>query len=447
MTKIDKPFSPAALQDVLEKRLGLPLTTSFVVAYSGGRDSHALLHALHALGVPLRAVHVDHQLQPSSREWSEHCVRICAALSVRCVVERIEIHPTGEESIEAAARRLRYQRLAAQMRAGEILLTAHHEDDQAETVLLVLLRGSGAHGLAAMPAVTEFGPGRHARPLLDFSRAAITAYAEREKLSWVEDTSNRDQRMSRNFLRAQILPLLEQRWPAAARVIARAAAHGAETAALLDEIAHADLSTCGKNDGVRLALTPLQQLSPARQRNLLRYWIRHNGFHAPSAQHLDQILEQVNRPSRSGLACVDWPGTEVHRYRDQLTIQARAPSPDHALELRWQPPATVRIPDIGLNLRAVAVAGEGLSQTRLAQVPLTVRLRQGGEVCQLVGREHHHKLKKLLQQAGVPPWERQRLPLIYAGDELAAVGDRWVCAPFAAQANEAGWRIVLEPFE
>jgi tRNA(Ile)-lysidine synthase len=250
--------------------------------------------------------------------------------------------------------------------------------------------------------------------------------------------------MSRNFLRAQALPLLEQRWPAAARVLARAAANSAETAALLDEIARADLALCGKNDGVSLSLTALRQLSTARQRNLVRYWIRQNGFQASSAQHLGRILEQVNRPSRSGLACVDWPDVEVHRYRDQLTILPRMSDPDRGLALPWQPPRAVEIPDTGWRLRAVAAQGAGLSQAHVARAALTLRLRQGGEICQLAGRQHHHKLKKLLQEAGVPPWERERLPLIYADGELAAIGDRWVCAPFAAQPDEPGWRIVLE---
>lgn len=449
MRKIDKPFSAASLKDVFERRLGIPLTTSFIVAYSGGRDSHALLHALCSLrdthDVSLRAVHVDHGLQPASRAWSEHCVRICANLQVPIAVERIEVRPEGEESIEAAARRLRYERLAVHLRPAEVLLTAHHQDDQAETVLLALLRGAGMHGLAAMPESAEFGVGRRARPLLGFSRSAIAAYVQAQGLSWMEDTSNRDERWSRNFLRAQVLPLLESRWPAAARVLARAAANSAKTATLLDEIAHADMALCrGNNDDASLSLAALRHLSSARQRNLVRYWIRRNGFQAPSARHLDRILDQADRPSRSGHACVDWPDVQVHRYRDRLTIRPRRPESDRGLVLPWQPPQALEIPDIGWRLSAVAEPGAGLSQARVAHVALTLRLRQGGEICQLAGRAHHHKLKKLLQGAGVPPWERERLPLIYADGELAAVGDRWVCAPFAAQPNEPGWRIVLE---
>jgi len=406
------------------------------------------LHALCALrdphGTRVRAVYVDHALQPASLAWAEHCRRTCEALHVACAVERIDVQRQGEESIEAAARRLRYERLAAHVQTDEVLLTAHHEDDQAETLLLALLRGAGTHGLAAMPALVDVGNGRHARPLLGFSRDAIATYAEAEGLSWVEDQSNADTRLSRNFLRAQVLPLLQSRWPAVVRALVRAAENSADSAVLLDAMAHADLASCRAPDQARIELTPLRLLSPPRQRNLLRYWTRVNGFQAPSAQHLDAILAQIDNPSRSGHACVDWPGVQVQRYRDYLGISARTARPDSRLALAWQPPQVLELRDAGWRLRAEAVRGQGLSQARLAGVALAVRLRQGGEVCQLVGREHRHKLKKLLQQASVPPWERTRLPLVYAGDELAAIGDRWVCAPFAATADELGWRIVLE---
>jgi tRNA(Ile)-lysidine synthase len=390
-------------------------------------------------------VHIDHGLQPVSGAWSEHCRKTCVALQIPCVVERIEVRPQGEESTEAAARRLRYQRLAAHMQPGDVLLTAHHENDQAETVLLALLRGTGAHGLAAMPALADFGPGRHARPLLEFPRAALASYAKAEGLTWIDDLSNQDPGMSRNFLRAQVLPLLTSRWPAAARTLARAATNSADTAQLLDEIATADLTVCATQKN--LSVPALRRFSDARRRNIVRFWIRTNGFYPPSSQHLDQILALVERPPESGAACVDWPGTEVHCYRDELVVRTRTAAPDPHMAFAWELTRALEIPDIGWRLRAVPVTGEGLSQSHLSKTTVTVRLRQGGEIFRLAGHAHHHKLKKLLQEAGVPPWERERLPLIYAGEELAAVGDRWICAPFAAQAGEPGWRIVLEALE
>jgi tRNA(Ile)-lysidine synthase len=442
---IDRPFSPSALHEALQGRLGLPLTTSFVVAYSGGCDSHALLHALHALRPPrLRVIHIDHGLQAAAAAWAAHCLETCAALQLHCHIERIDVRRRGEESTEAAARRLRYQALAAHVAADDVLLTAHHEDDQAETVLLQLLRGAGAHGLAAMPALQPFGAGRHARPLLGFSRAALAAYARAQKLSWIDDTSNRDEHMSRNFVRAQVLPLLETRWPAAARTIARAAAHGGDIAAMLDEIGDRDLARCVDARTRELSIDALRTLSVPRQRNLVRHWIRRHGLHAPSAQHLQQILQLARHDTDSGLARVDWPEAEVHRYREALIVRARTPPPDRRMVLPWQPPQAIEVPGTGWRLRAIETVGEGVARARLAQAPVTLRLRQGGERCQLAGHAHRHQLKKLLQEAGVPPWERDRLPLIYAGEALAAIGDRWVCAPFAAQPHEPGWRIVLE---
>lgn len=445
MRNIDKPFSPSALREVLEGRLGLPRATSFVVAYSGGCDSHVLLHALHTLApARLRAIHVNHQLQPAAGAWSVHCAQVCAGLQIPLQIETIDVVRSGEESVEAAARRQRYQRLLAHVGADDVLVTAHHEDDQAETVLLQLLRGAGAHGLAAMSALQPFGTSRHARPLLGFSREVLAAYARAQNLSWIDDTSNRDEHMSRNFLRAQVLPLLETRWPAAARTIARTAAHSGDIAVMLDEIGDHDLARCVDRDTQHLSIDALRTLSAPRQRNLVRHWIRRHGFRAPSAQHLEQILQMARQETDSGLACVDWPEAEVHRYRDALIVRARTPAPDSGMALPWQPPQAIDVPGTGWRLRAIETTGEGVSRARLAQAPVTVRLRQGGERCQLAGHAQHHQLKKLLQEAGVPPWERERLPLIYVGDELAAIGDRWLCAPFAAQTGEPGWRIVLD---
>jgi tRNA(Ile)-lysidine synthase len=403
-----------------------------------------LLHALHALGAPrLRAVHVDHGLQAVSAAWSQHCREICSALCVPIALERIEVTREEEESTEAAARRLRYARLAAHLEPDDILLTAHHEDDQAETVLLALMRGTGVHGMAAMPDIVSFGPGKHARPLLGFSRAALAAYAAMQKLEWVEDHSNRDERMARNFLRARALPLLAGRWPAASRALARAASNSADTMALVDEVAERDFSACSA-DGNQLSLTSLRTLSAPRQRNLVRYWICHHGFRAPSTQHLQLILEQVEHPSQTGHACVDWQGVEVRRYRDTLTVRARNVVARDAIALSWQPPHTLNIPGTNWRLSAIAAQGTGLSQAKLARAALTVKFRQGGERCQLAGHAHRSVLKKLLQDAGVPPWERARIPLVFADDQLAAIGDRWVCAPFAAESNEPAWKIVLD---
>jgi tRNA(Ile)-lysidine synthase len=448
LKNIDNVFSPSALADVLH-RLGLSPETPLKVAFSGGVDSCVLLHALCALRkeLPWRlgAVHVDHGLQSASASWAHHAEKFCEGLNVPCAVERILITVTEirEHGLEAAARQARYACLARHVGAEEVLLTAHHVDDQAETVLLQLLRGSGTHGLAAMPEIAPFSAGRLARPLLGFTRTQLADYAEREKLQWVDDPSNRDPRFARNYLRHQVFPLLDARWPGAARQIARAATLSAEAAGLLDAVAQADWQACRAEDPSALSVTALRQFAPPRQRNLVRYWLRQQGFQAPSALHLDHILAQVEREPRTRHAVVRWPEAEVRRYRNELMALRPCQELDSTLSLAWNLNEPLEIPGMGL-LHAIATRGDGLSQERIGKAPLTVGWRQGGETCLLPGRVHHHKLKKLLQEAGVPPWVRQRLPLVYANGELAAIGDRWVCEPYAARAGEPAWKLRFE---
>ena len=453
MRKPDAGFSAAALAAVLFDELRLPPGARLQVAYSGGLDSHVLLHALAGLRVhkrfSLHAFHIDHALQSASAAWARHCTQVCAALDVPLVVERICVEGIAEQGLEAAARRARYAALATRMVPGDVLLTAHHGDDQAETVLLQLLRGAGVAGLAAMPAQAAFGPGRIVRPLLGFARSALHAYAQEHRLDWIEDPSNRDAHQRRNFLRTDILPRLARHWPAPAAMLARTAGHAAEAMGLLDEVAAADLAACRQavaHSPQALSVNAVTALSAPRQRNLLRYWLRQQGFLAPSTRHLEEVLGQMRCATRSQHACVRWPGTEVWRYRDLLVAMPAQSLPDPDLDVSWDLQAPLNLPGVG-RLHGVPSRGQGLSRARLHGKPLHVRLRTGGETLVLAGRRHHHVLKKLLQSEGVPPWLRARLPLFYLDRELAAVADRWVCAPYLAQPDEEGLAIVWEPFD
>ena len=439
-------FSLPALADVL-RRLGLASATPLKIAFSGGLDSHVLLHALCRLrgqrSLHVSAIHVDHGLQPASGAWAQHCKLVCERLNVPFTSERIQVTDIKVSGLEAAARAARYACLARHVGASDVLLTAQHLDDQAETVLLQLLRGAGVPGLSAMPAMTRFSKGRMARPLLGFTRAQLLVYATQEKLHWIDDASNDDPRFSRNYLRHRVFPLLESRWPGAARQIARAASLTAEASGLLEVLAETDWQHCRIQNTVTLSVAALRQLPPPRRRNLIRYWLRTQGFQSPAAMNLDQVLVQIQAEPRTRQSVVRWPDAEVRRYRDALVAIRPEPVMNAALKLPWNPVEPLNIPGVGL-LRAVSAQGAGLSQERIGKSLLTVGLRQGGEVCRLPGRMHRHKLKKLLQAAGVPPWERSRLPLIYVNDELAAIGDRWVCEPFAARTHEAGWKLELE---
>ncbi|GAB4509648.1 MAG: tRNA lysidine(34) synthetase TilS [Sulfuricaulis sp.] len=447
MKNIDTIFSPLALADVLH-RLGLSSATPLKVAFSGGLDSCVLLHALcqlrESLNLPLHALYVDHGLHPDSSHWAQRARQTCDHLKVPCAIERAQVTRIREHGLEAAARRARYACLARHVGKGDILLTAHHADDQAETVLLQLLRGTGVHGLAAMPAMTAFHAGNLARPLLDFTREQLAAYARQEKLEWIDDTSNNDLRLSRNYLRHQVFPLLEAHWPEASRRIARSAGMAAEAAELLDDLAESDWNVCRGVEETKLSVTALRGLPPPRQRNLIRYWLRRQGFLAPTAMHLDQVLTQVRRDPRSNRAVIRWAGIEVCRYRDELIALRPRDATDSSWRIHWNLTDTLEIPGVGF-LRAEKSQGDGLSCERMGQSPISVGLRQGGEICRLPGRAHHHKLKKLMQEAGIPPWERNRLPLVYVNGDLAAISDRWVCEPYAAHKNEAGWKLRLEP--
>ena len=435
---------------VLFGALRLPSGTRFKLAYSGGLDSHVLLHALAALrteySCTLSAIYVDHGLQPSATAWGEHCARICEQLDVAFVRAHIEVSGITGNGLEAAARRERYRALQSLLLPGEILLTAHHRDDQAETVLLQLLRGTGVAGLAAMPMRANFGAGELARPLLGVTRTALHAYAVEQQLHWIEDPSNHDTRLRRNFVRAEILPRLATQWPEADAMLARTARYAAETLELLDETAAQDLSACRQSADYSLqalSVAAVAQLSEAHQRNLLRYWLREQGLRVPGTRTLNQVLRQLRHAPRSQHACVRWPDAEIWRYRDLLVAVPIQAAPDPELDVVWDLQKPLELPGVG-HLRAEPVSGHGLSVARLNGA-LSIRLRRGGETLLLPGHRHHHALKKLLQAEGVSPWLRARLPLLYAGDTLAAVADRWVCAPYAARPGEDGLAIVWEP--
>ena len=417
-----------------------PPAGRYVVAYSGGLDSHVLLHALSRLGIELAAVHVHHGLSRNADLWAEHCQAQCAALGVPCRVVQVEVARDAGKGIEAAARSTRYAALEQVLGEGEMLLTAHHQDDQAETLLLMLLRGAGVAGLAAMPAVRACGRGRLARPLLGLPRSALHLYAQRHGLSWVDDESNFDTSLDRNYLRHELLPLLRERWPAAPRALARSAAHLAEAGELLAELAAADLVTaCGGRPGT-LSVSALQPLTPPRRRNLLRHWLRTLDLPLPGTVHLHRIEQEVLLARRDAEPLVGWPGAEVRRYRDDLhAMPPLAPVPD--AELEWDMAQPLPLPDGRTLTATVVAAAPGLSAARCADARVTVRFRAGGERCAPVGRGHTHELKKLFQEARVPPWERERIPLLFVDGVLAQVVGYWICVPYAAEEKEAAWRV------
>lgn len=406
------------------------------VAYSGGADSTALLHALARWPGPalrLEAVHVDHGLHPDSGSWAEACRAFCARFDIAFALVRLAGRPARGESIEAWAREARYAALAARLGPGDWLLTAHHESDLAETLLLRLLRGAGPHGLAGIEPVRVLGRGHLARPLLHTPRAVLRDYAESHALATLSDPANVDQRYDRSYLRQEVMPRILARWPAAAATLSRSAALQREACQQLDEWADRDLAECLLPDG-SLSIRQTASRAGSARRALLRRWLQQLGLPVPALRHCQELERLADARARSG--CVRWPGAEVRRYRE--TLHAMAPLvPVTPLRLSFVPGTALETP--WGRLDAIAVTGAGIARRLLACAGVEVRFRAGGERCRPTA--HLRPLKKLLQELDVPPWQRNRLPLVYVADELAAVADRVICTAFRAGAGEPGWKL------
>lgn len=419
-------FGPAILAERLAKLeavAGKP--ARFVIAFSGGLDSTVLAHALAGLSdVPVLAIHVDHGLQAESAGWDAHCSSTAAAFGIEYLSVQVQVELDSGKGPEASAREARYSALHAQLRAGDWLLSAHHREDQAETLLLNLIRGSGPAGVAGIGEIRRFGPGWLARPMLNVDRAAIEKYARDSGLDWVEDPSNSELRFDRNFLRHEILPRLKSRWSDIATRLQRSAGHAGEASQLLTELAQIDLERLGGR-AERLPIDGLSELSDARQRNLIRYALRDLGLSTPSAQQLDRVMQEVIAARVDAQPLVSWPGASVRRYRKGLYLLPQKLA--DAIQLTAVTGDQVEL-GTGLGtLRFVAGAAAGVSQA-LVKRGLTIKSRSGGEEFQPQGQSHTRKLKKLLQEEGVVPWMRDRLPLVYCGEQLVAVGDLWLAA-------------------
>ena len=414
------------------------------VAYSGGCDSHALLHSLASLRSEItsevKAIHINHGLSPLANEWEEHCRVICDELNVPYLAIKVDASATNK-SPEEAARHARYAEWKKLIKKDDVILLAHHKDDQAETVLLQLLRGSGVKGLAAMPAKQTFSLGLLCRPMLGFLREELVSYAADKNLNWIDDPSNFDTDFDRNFLRHDVVPLLESRWPALKKTLSRTASHQADANQLLTELAFQDWHHVHQNNQIKISA--LMKLSEKRQRNVLRYWIADVcELTLPSTVQLQRILDEVLTAADDAKPEVIWSGGEVRRYQGLLYSQDKLLEASKIDELIWsdfEKPLVIN--SKGLKLSASSSLGKGLSKRKLQNAEIMLKFRQGGESCRPVGRGQTHQLKKLFQEWQVPPWLRASVPLIYVNGELAEVVGYCRCEPYAAASDEASWLI------
>jgi len=448
----------------------LPQQSAILVGLSGGVDSVVLLHLLHRLAARhswrLSALHVHHGISPNADAWAGFCATLCARLGVDLQIEHVDIAPLRTHGVEAAARELRHAALARQ-RCDYIAL-AHHADDQAETLLLQLLRGTGVRGASAMPVLSSSrrpvlsqsrlpaertGVPQLLRPLLHSSRREILDYAAMYQLSWIEDESNADNSYPRNFLRHRVLPLLSEKFPAWRDTLGRSAQHFAEASDLLDELAQQDAVQAVVAD--TLAVASLQVFSPARAKNLLRYFLHRNNAPMPQAVQLDDMLRQLCDARGDAAVCIEYGADapvhagrwQVRRYRGKAYVQ-RAPAEfERDLILHWHGENELAWAPLDSLIRFQRVMGQGISLVKLQQAAVSLRLRRGGESLRPRPQAATRTLKKLLQEHEVPPWRRERLPLLYCGEQLVCVVGVAIAAKYQATKGELGLLLTCAQFD
>ncbi|CAM3003425.1 tRNA lysidine(34) synthetase TilS [Legionella worsleiensis] len=408
------------------------------VGFSGGLDSTVLLHALVSqptLRNKLIAVHVNHGLSPNASLWQAHCEAFCLDAGVAFIAQQVEFD--RQANIEEGARNARYEVFISLMDEHDCLVLGHHQDDQAETVLLQLFRGAGVDGLAAMMESGNCGSGRLARPLLASSRKQLEHYADCHQLSWIEDESNQDEYYSRNFIRQQIIPSLTAKWPGVVGNIARAALHCQQARTNLDALAFMDCCALSTPANL-LALAPLKSLSVERINNVLRVWLKNNQVRLPSAATFQRLINEAVLASEDANPLISWDKVQIRRYHDTLYLLP-ANSCNFPVVLKWDEfPKPLYLGDTGFCLSAKKTK-EGI---RIPQdAVLHIQFRQGGETFFWHGQTK--QLKKLFQDWQVPPWLRQNIPLLYINDQLAAIIGYAVSDRYYTQEASEAWTLLM----
>ena len=418
---------------------------SMTVALSGGVDSVVLLHLLHSLQkkhhFTLNATHVHHGLSKHADKWAKFCEKLCRDLSVPLDVHYVKLPQKKSLGIEGEARRLRYEKLLQSK--SDLVVLAHHADDQAETFLLQLIRGAGVKGLSSM---ADFDDARRLwRPLLNTSRIDIESYAKQHKLKWIEDESNQNIDFDRNFIRSKVLPILKKRFSHIIKVISRSSSHLAEAQNLLDELAKIDLKNHLKSIKYKhkLQVKSFNKLSVTRAKNVLRYWLEMNDQLMPSKDLLDELLRQVLHAKKDAALKIELSKAfEIRRYQDEIYIVQKNQNTQKNYEIIWQGESEILLPN-GSKLKFKKVKGRGISFTKIKDKKLIISNRKGGEFFKPDSKRPTKKIKQLLQESDLPPWERLSLPLIFVGNELAYVPNFGVDIKFQTKLKEAGLDVFL----
>ncbi|MDA9014772.1 tRNA lysidine(34) synthetase TilS [Porticoccaceae bacterium] len=413
-----------------------------MLGLSGGMDSILLLKLLsEQVDTKLiQAVHVNHGLSDSADQWQQFVEGYCRQLGVDFYAEKVQLVVSGE-GVEAAARDARYAVFERRLKKDGLLFLAHHADDQVETVVYRLLRGSGSKGLAGMPESRPLGLGQLIRPLLAYSKEAIHREANNRDLKWIEDESNLDDRFDRNYIRNQVIPVIAKRWPAYPQAVMHSAGLNDQANQLSQDLALEDLARLDVLDeraGWSISMDGLSNLSVLRQKNVLRYWSEIKNLPAPSSKIINEILSSVVAARQDASPEVIWRRQCWARFQSRLYLlrcQNKNIQQDQSMYWDMQHPLVLADKN---RLDAQRAKGNGLVASAES---IEIRYRQGGERCKPQGRDRSSSLKKLLLEYQLPPWLRDRVPLFYVQDQLVAVGDLWVCEGWGAKPEESGMEI------
>lgn len=422
----------------------IPEGRSILLGLSGGVDSVVLLHLLHKLSVRyswrLSALHVHHGINPKADAWAIFCAELCALHNIPLQIERVNIEPLRSLGIEAAARKLRHDAFARQ--PVNFIALAHHLDDQAETLLLQLLRGAGVRGASAMPAIKHRANAPSLiRPLLDVPRSVLMEYALEHALQWVEDDSNADETYPRNFLRHRILPQLEQFFPAYRKTFLRSAQHFAEATELLDELAQQDAKLAIADN--RLDVRQLRMFDVIRGKNLLRYFLATQGAPIPDSYRLQEMLRQLCNARQDAQVCIEWQSWQIRRHRNYAYSMHALPLPVD-FTVVWHGEAEILLSPPHGKLYFKQVVGQGLSLSKLQLGDVTIRPRRGGENIRVDAARPLQSLRNLLQEHELLPWQRDLLPLLFLNAELVCVPSVVLANAYKAQPGEAGVEIIWD---
>ncbi|MDC9728113.1 MAG: tRNA lysidine(34) synthetase TilS [Methyloprofundus sp.] len=416
-----------------------PTAQQIFVGYSGGVDSHVLLHLLANSLTPkkqITAVYVHHGLQDCADDWQLHCAKTADALGVQFLAIQVDGQVKKGESPEESARNARYQAFEKLITHNALLLFAQHRQDQVETVLLQLFRGAGLKGLSGMPESIRIGAGCLLRPFLDVSQDEINHYAKQHKLHWVEDPSNQDSAYDRNYLRNEILPLVTERWKSVDKAISRSAEHCAQAQQLLSEQAKADMLLLLDKPTLSLDIAALLLQDKIQQQWIIREWMVYLDLRMPSMKFLECLMSDVLQARVDANPIAQYEGCSFRRYQNRLYVVLNAAKPMPNTEMIWQDIQQDMSLTDHSTLRLIA-SEKGIASQHFEGALVQIKYRAGGEKITLAKRTGRHSLKKLYQEAKIPPWKRENIPLIYIDGKIAAIADLWISAEFYSQAPES----------